>query len=68
VAGDAALLVDPFTVDSIAGALTKMHSAPALRQELITKGFQNTERFSWDQSAEKLWQIVAEAANGTSAA
>ena len=58
VAGDAALLVDPFAVDSIVEALTTMYCDPALRQELTTKGFHNTERFSWDQSAEALWQTL----------
>ncbi|WP_324671198.1 glycosyltransferase family 1 protein [Hymenobacter sp. GOD-10R] len=61
VAGDAALLVDPFSVESIAAALTQMQHDAALRQELIAKGFHNMERFSWEQSAAKLWQTLEEA-------
>jgi glycosyltransferase involved in cell wall biosynthesis len=61
VAGDAALLVDPFSVESIAAALTQMQNDAALRQELIAKGFRNMERFSWEQSAAKLWQTLEEA-------
>ena len=65
VAGDAALLVDPFSVDSIAEALTQLHNDAALRQELITKGFHNIERFSWEQSATQLWETLEEASRSS---
>lgn len=58
VAGDAALLVDPFKPTSIADALVQMQEQPPLRQELSRKGLQNVQRFSWDKSADALWQAV----------
>ncbi|GAA3995960.1 glycosyltransferase family 1 protein [Hymenobacter fastidiosus] len=61
VAGDAALLVDPFSVGSIARGLETMHADAELRQRLIERGFRNTARFSWDQSAAALWQAVLQA-------
>ncbi|OUJ72586.1 glycosyltransferase family 4 protein [Hymenobacter crusticola] len=61
VAGDAALLVDPFSVESIAAALTQLYHDATLREELITRGFRNTQRFSWEQSAVELWQTLKEA-------
>jgi len=59
VAGGAALLVDPFSVDSIAQGLEALHADPDLRQQLVECGFRNTKRFSWDQSAAALWEAVA---------
>ncbi len=51
VAGDGALLVDPFDVDAIAGAIQRALSDDALRGKLIAHGFENIKRFSWEQSA-----------------
>lgn len=58
VAGEGALLVDPFSVDSIAEALGQMYHDTELQQELRAKGFQNNERFSWDESAANLWEVL----------
>ena len=54
VAGDAALLVDPFNEAAIADAMTKMLDEN-LRQELIAKGRQRAMDFSWDRCAETIW-------------
>ena len=59
VAGDAALFVDPFDVDAIAGALERARSDDALRAKLIAHGFENVKRFSWDASARQVWSILA---------
>jgi glycosyltransferase involved in cell wall biosynthesis len=61
VGGDAALLVDPFNVNEIADALRKLWEDQGLRQTLIYLGRQNLKRFSWNQSAEKLWQSLEKA-------
>jgi glycosyltransferase involved in cell wall biosynthesis len=58
VAGNAALLVDPTSVESIADALTRMASDDSLRRDLIDKGRQQRKRFSWDESARKTWSIM----------
>jgi len=52
------LLVDPFDVDSITRALVNIASSTLLRDELVEKGRENRKRFSWEQSAEKLWDSV----------
>ncbi|QDA58794.1 glycosyltransferase family 4 protein [Hymenobacter jejuensis] len=62
VAGDAALLVDPFSVESIAEALANVQSDSTLRAQLIERGKLNIRRFSWDKSAAELWQAVSLAA------
>lgn len=58
VAGDAAMLVDPFDVDSIAEAMQRVLQESDLRASLISKGLQRVKDFSWDQSAEKLWKSI----------
>jgi len=59
VAGDAGLLVDPFDVDAIAGAMTKIYREPSLRQELVIKGRRRRTLFSWERTAGLLWDSVA---------
>ncbi|MDX5346712.1 MAG: glycosyltransferase family 4 protein, partial [Hymenobacteraceae bacterium] len=54
VAGDAALLVDPFSVDEIASAMIDVYRHPDLRQDLIKLGQENLKRFSWQKSADQI--------------
>lgn len=58
VAGDAALLVDPFSIQSIADALLTVYEKPEIRAELIEKGKERIKHFSWDISAEKFWESI----------
>ena len=58
VAGDAALLVDPFDVDDISRAMERLLLSETLRNELIEKGEKQVQKFSWDKSAEKLWESL----------
>lgn len=58
VAGDAALLVDPFSVDSIAAALETMALDAAKRDELIAKAIARHNVFNWDRTTELLWDSM----------
>lgn len=58
VAADAALLVDPFSPESIADAMLKLANDPALAHDLIQKGHKRQELFTWDRTAELLWASV----------
>jgi glycosyltransferase involved in cell wall biosynthesis len=58
VAGDAALLVDPFSTDSIAVAMTRIATDSNLRDELIKKGRLQKEKFSWQKTSELLWGSI----------
>ena len=58
VAGDAAILVDPFSVKSIAGGMEKVAFDPELREALISKGRQRKEMFTWQNSADGLWKVI----------
>ena len=54
VAGDAAVLVDATSVDSIAKALEDLLRDPTARENLIRRGREHLQRFTWDRSAELL--------------
>lgn len=58
VAGDAALLINPFSEDEIAQAMLRILEDTALRKELIAKGRERLKLFSWEQTAEKLWASI----------
>lgn len=57
VAADAALLVDPFSVESIAEAMENVLDED-VRKELIEKGRRRRDDFSWDKAAEKWWKSI----------
>jgi glycosyltransferase involved in cell wall biosynthesis len=61
VAGDAALLIDPFSVDSIAEGMNRMYSDSDLRNVLIEKGRKRKLDFSWEKTADLLWKSVLKA-------
>ncbi|HLP51412.1 MAG TPA: glycosyltransferase family 1 protein [Chitinophagales bacterium] len=58
-AGDAALLVNPASVEDIASAMKRFVSDPVLREQLIMKGREQVKKFSWQLTAEKLWACCA---------
>ena len=51
VAGDAALLFDPLSVEAIAGAIGHLLADPALRARLIERGRERAALFSWERTA-----------------
>jgi glycosyltransferase involved in cell wall biosynthesis len=58
VAGDAALLVDPFEVADIARAMERMYSDEAFRNDLIQKGYIRVSIFSWPKAAAAYCEII----------
>ncbi len=55
VAGEAALLVNPFSTESIKNGMLKITKDNNFRDGLIKKGFVQQKKFSWDKTADKLW-------------
>lgn len=62
VAGDAALLVNPHNEQEIAQAMTQLSQDDTLRAQLIERGRQRRSQFSWDQTAQRLWRCIEQAA------
>jgi glycosyltransferase involved in cell wall biosynthesis len=55
VAGDAGLIADPYSVDSITEQMLRLWNENGLREQLIEKGKIQRQKFSWDLTAEKMW-------------
>jgi glycosyltransferase involved in cell wall biosynthesis len=63
VAGDAALLADPYDPDAIANAMGKVLIEESFRKSLIERGFARAEQFSWRKCASQtlaLFESVGE--------
>jgi glycosyltransferase involved in cell wall biosynthesis len=58
VAGKAALMVDPFDVSSIRDAMKKIYTDKELRSRLITAGMLRAQDFTWERSAQDLWNSI----------
>lgn len=58
VAGDAALIVDPYDVDAIADAMKKLASDQVLRQSLRVRGLERAKKYSWDATALRVQSIL----------
>ena len=53
IAGDAALLVDPYSVDDIGMAIERLLADPSLRLILRQKGIERAHLFTWEKSADE---------------
>ena len=62
VAGDAALLFDPHSEESIADAMSRMLSDRELRQEHVRRGLARGRLFSWRRTASQTLAVLREAA------
>lgn len=60
VAGDAAVLVNPYSVEDIEDALAKVYLNSELRAQLITNGRIQREKYSWQKSADSVWTAIEE--------
>ncbi len=58
VAGDAALMVDPFDVESLAQALHQIVLDQGLRHTLVERGRQQVQLFSWHRCARETLQVL----------
>ncbi len=57
VAGEAALLVDPYDVAALAKAIERVENDSTLRTRLISAGSQQAGRFTWEKSARQLKRV-----------
>ncbi len=60
VAGDAALLVNPTDISSIAEGLRRLAGDSALRDTLIHAGKERTKEFSWEKAVQATWNVYQE--------
>ncbi len=57
VAGDAALLADPYDVDAIAAGLERLLKDTELRDSLVRKGLARVEEFTWQATARRALDV-----------
>lgn len=57
VAGDAALLVDPYNIQELKQAISQVLTDDDLRQSLINKGYEQAKKFNWQDPARKMLKI-----------
>jgi glycosyltransferase involved in cell wall biosynthesis len=60
VAGDAAILVDPYSVEDIAGALANLIGNPAMRAQLAARGRNRAAQFSWAETVDSTYELYRE--------
>lgn len=60
VVGDAAILVDPFSIDSIKEGMKHLLEDENKRNELSFKGMERAKQFTWDKSAEIIRKVFEE--------
>ena len=58
VGGEGALYVNPYDVEDIGRGILKVLRDPDLAERLVEKGYRNAERFSWQDSAERLNRML----------
>lgn len=63
VAGDAALLVDPTNVADIAEKMGMIYKDERLRARLIAAAPAQVQKFTWQKSAERLWDCMMKCMN-----
>lgn len=61
VSGDAALLVDPFSIPDISDAMLRIYNDSELRAQLISKGFTRSKKYTWEIAADKMWDEIKKA-------
>lgn len=63
VAGEGAILVDPYQIKQITLAMEKVQEVE-FRTQILKKAQQQLEKFTWKQSAQKTLQLLEEVVNG----
>jgi glycosyltransferase involved in cell wall biosynthesis len=58
VAGDAAVLVDPYNVEGMAGIIETVLRDPGIRETMKWRGLEQVERFSWKRTALMILQVL----------
>jgi glycosyltransferase involved in cell wall biosynthesis len=59
VCGDAAMLVDAESAESIAEALTALARSAPLREEYARRGTMRAAEFTWQKTVERIWAVYS---------
>jgi glycosyltransferase involved in cell wall biosynthesis len=64
--GDAALLIDPVSIEALAEAMTRILTDHALADDLRRRGLERSRRFSWGETAKRTLAVYREVVQATS--
>jgi len=56
--GGAAILVDPYNIESIAESMGKITKNSELRKTLISAGFTRASEFTWERTARETLELI----------
>lgn len=59
VAGDAALIVNPYSIEEISSAIEKYDLNEKLRKEKIKLGYNQCQKYTWENSIKKLEEVYS---------
>ncbi|GAB6137374.1 glycosyltransferase family 4 protein [Halanaerobaculum tunisiense] len=60
VVGEAAITVDPYSIDDLATAINNVLSDSNLQEELSRKGLERVRQFSWRKTAQETFKVYQE--------
>lgn len=60
VVGEAALMADPNDTDGLTEAVLRVYDDEAVRMELVTRGFEHSQRYTWKKTARRMLEIYCE--------
>jgi glycosyltransferase involved in cell wall biosynthesis len=63
IAGDAAIYCDPFDEKGISEGMDRLFCDHELREKLKKNGIQRAQLFSWNNTAEKVWEVIEKQLN-----
>jgi glycosyltransferase involved in cell wall biosynthesis len=58
VVGYAGILFDPFNVEEMAFAIERVIMDSTLRQNLRQKGLERAQQFTWERTAQQVWEVL----------
>ena len=59
IVGDAAVIINPLCVNEIGEAMRALLSSERLRSEMRQKGLEHVREFTWERSAERIWDVLS---------
>lgn len=63
VAGEAAVLVNPYCTEEITDAMRRLLEDSALREDLIQRGYARAQEFTWEQCAQQTLAVYRQIGN-----
>jgi len=63
VLGDGSLYVNPYDVEDIAKKIINLATDEELRQELSSKAFEQSKKYSWENTVKQLFELIKENTN-----